>query len=64
MSTDYTPRHRANKLTKTQPRVQPAGRHADTIVTRLGATVLDLEELLGIGRRDQVPEFIKAMGRS
>lgn len=55
------PKHRANKLVRTEPRVQPAGRHVDSIVTRLGATVLDLEEMLGIFR---VPEHIREMGRT
>lgn len=40
--TTYRPKHRAPGHANTQP-VQPAGRHVDSIVTRLGAAVFDVD---------------------
>lgn len=51
-ATKYEPKHRANKLVRTAPVVQPAGRHTDTIITRLGADALHMVDDLGDMLRD------------
>ena len=55
-----TPTHRADVPVKERPRLQPSPRHrANRLLDRLGAQVLDLEELLHIARRDQAPEWLR-----
>jgi hypothetical protein len=55
------PKHRANKLTKTEPRMQPAGRHvANRTLERLGAEAPDIRELM---EAFVPPAWIRRMGR-
>lgn len=52
MSEQYQPKHRANKLVRTFPRVQPTGKHVgqyipeDRTHERLGAQAFDIRDLM------------------
>lgn len=57
---EYVPRHRKPGPAVEEPVLQPAPRHRDDIVARVGAAVFDLDELMGCLR---VPSHVRELGR-